>query len=306
VVLRRSSLLSLNVGTAKYILKHDGIRGMYRGLGPTILGYLPTWAIYFSVYDGIKNHLVESDDEGRQGEHPFRESWGSHIFAAMSAGATGTIVTSPLWVIKTRFMTQPQNEVRYRHTLDAFVRIYQTEGTRAFYRGLLPSLMGVTHVAVQFPLYEHFKKWFAEREHTRVTELSSHAILLCSSISKMIASIVTYPHEVVRTRLQIQRRPIFLTSSSSSPQPPLRPSPYSHAPPTSSMSQDRQPPPPQSQQRPYRGMIRTTMKIVRDEGWKGLYKGLSINLVRTVPNSAVTLLTYELLMRQLARPKAPS
>lgn len=37
---------------------------MYRGLGPTILGYLPTWAIYFSVYDGIKYHLADPDAEG--------------------------------------------------------------------------------------------------------------------------------------------------------------------------------------------------------------------------------------------------
>ena len=39
------------------------------------------------------------------------------------------------------------------------------------------------------------------------------------------------------------------------------------------------------------GVIRTTKSIVINEGWRGLYKGLSINLVRTVPNSAVTMLT---------------
>lgn len=47
----------------------------------------------------------------------------------------------------------------YRHTGDAFVQIYRTEGLRGFYRGLLPSLFGVSHVAVQFPLYESFKSW---------------------------------------------------------------------------------------------------------------------------------------------------
>jgi len=47
----------------------------------------------------------------------------------------------------------------YRHTGDAFVQIYKTEGIRGFYRGLLPSLFGVSHVAVQFPLYESFKSW---------------------------------------------------------------------------------------------------------------------------------------------------
>jgi solute carrier family 25 folate transporter 32 len=40
------------------------------------------------------------------------------------------------------------------------------------------------------------------------------------------------------------------------------------------------------------GIISTTKKMVMTEGWKSLYKGLSINLIRTVPNSAVTMLTY--------------
>jgi solute carrier family 25 folate transporter 32 len=42
------------VGTARTIWKEDGVRGMYRGLGPMLLGYLPTWAVYMSVYDMSK------------------------------------------------------------------------------------------------------------------------------------------------------------------------------------------------------------------------------------------------------------
>jgi len=44
------------VGTAKTIIQQDGIRGMYRGLGPMLLGYLPTWAVYMSVYDISKQY----------------------------------------------------------------------------------------------------------------------------------------------------------------------------------------------------------------------------------------------------------
>ena len=60
--------------------------------------------------------------------------------------------------------------MRYRHTFDAAWTIYETEGLRAFYRGLLPSLIGITHVAVQFPLYEWLKKW--AREHTLPFQLT--------------------------------------------------------------------------------------------------------------------------------------
>ena len=45
------------VGTARVIWREDGMRGMYRGLGPMLLGYLPTWAVYMSVYDASKDYF---------------------------------------------------------------------------------------------------------------------------------------------------------------------------------------------------------------------------------------------------------
>lgn len=38
------------VGTGRIIWRRRGLRGMYRGLGPTVLAYVPRWAIYFTVY----------------------------------------------------------------------------------------------------------------------------------------------------------------------------------------------------------------------------------------------------------------
>lgn len=93
----------------------------------------------------------------------------------------------------------------------------------------------------------------------------------------MTASIATYPHEVVRTRLQTQRRPLLDESSSDG----------------------------MVKSHPRGGIIYTTRKLIRKEGWASLYKGLSINLIRTVPNSAVTMLTYELLMRYLSTIRTP-
>ena len=270
--------------TVKNILRENGIRGLYRGLGPTLLGYLPTWAIYFTVYDTIKLRFggpreLQPDEMERlypaaqvkgyqpvMREHP----WSLHLLSAMTAGATSTMCTTPLWFLKTRIQTQTMEDIKYRHTLDAALTIYRTEGLRAFYRGLVPSLLGIFHVAVQFPLYEQLKMW--ARAHGDPDQpLTTQTILLCSAISKMTASIATYPHEVVRTRLQTQRRPL-----------------------ADDMSSDGM-----VKQHVRRGVIYTTRRLIQKEGWSSLYRGLSINLFRTVPNSAVTMLTYELLMQHL-------
>ncbi len=85
--------------TVKQIWEDDGFRGFYRGLGPTIFGYLPTWAIYFTVYDLAKERLSTNSPDGG-GEVQFF----GHILSAMAAGAASTFSTSPLWVVKTRFM----------------------------------------------------------------------------------------------------------------------------------------------------------------------------------------------------------
>lgn len=245
-------------GTVRQILQHEGIRGLYRGLAPTIYGYLPTWAIYFTVYDRVKAELSLRRNGSQKAQDPV-----THVIAAMAGGASGTIVTNPLWVIKTRFMTQSLEPGRhpYRHTIDAVRQIYRNEGLSAFYKGLVPSLFGIAHVAVQFPLYERFKSWYGSDPD----DLASSQILLCSAGSKAIASVTTYPHEVVRTRLQIQRNGGAAAGGPSA-------------------------------NRNLLGIIRD---IAAERGFRGFYRGLTVNLFRTVPASALTILTYELLMRNL-------
>jgi hypothetical protein len=39
------------------LLREEGVFAMYRGLTPTILALLPSWAIYFPVYEHMKRRL---------------------------------------------------------------------------------------------------------------------------------------------------------------------------------------------------------------------------------------------------------
>lgn len=87
--------------------------------------------------------------------------------------------------------TQSREEQRYKHTLDAAITIYRTEGWRAFFRGLFPSLLGITHVAVQFPLYEFLKSHFS----THAVSLDIFNLLLTSIVlHQATATPKDFPH----------------------------------------------------------------------------------------------------------------
>ena len=43
----------------------------------------------------------------------------------------------------------------------------------------------------------------------------------------------------------------------------------------------------------YRTFVGTLRTVVREEGWRGLYRGLGTHYIRQVPNSCIMIGTYE-------------
>lgn len=277
-------------GTLNTIFKDEGIKGLYRGLFPIVLGYFPTWMIYFTVYEKAKNVYpkIFSNHYGHDNHNEFL----IHSLSAFTAGSVSTSITNPIWVVKTRLMLQTgdgkisfnntnSNSTAatttsqflknnyYKSTLDAFHKMYKNEGFLVFYSGLVPSLFGLFHVAIHFPVYEKLKKFLkCDNFKTQSSEeINSHSnnlirLITASSLSKMCASTLTYPHEILRTRMQISS---FNKNHSQS------------------------------------GLINTILNIYKKEGLIGFYQGFTTNLARTVPASAVTLVSFEYISRYLTK-----
>ncbi|XP_071723836.1 LOW QUALITY PROTEIN: nicotinamide adenine dinucleotide transporter 2, mitochondrial-like [Rutidosis leptorrhynchoides] len=254
---------SIIVTSLQGIVRKEGIRGLYRGLSPTILALLPNWAVYFAVYEQLKSLLKSHEDKGQL-------SLGANMVAASGAGAATAVATNPLWVVKTRLQTQGMRPdvVPYKSMFSAFRRITHEEGLRGLYSGILPSLAGVSHVAIQFPAYEQIKSYIAKKENTTVDKLKPTDVAIASSISKVFASILTYPHDVIRSKLQEQ-------------------------------GQNR------NSKVQYAGVIDCIKKVSRKEGLPGFYHGCATNLLRTTPSAVITFTSYEMILRFLQRATLP-
>lgn len=188
--------------TTRRVLAKEGIVGLYRGLGLTMMGLMPTWAVYWASYSYLKSLQVGAFNLKQ-------DSVLTHLLAAMGAGVATTISTSPIWVVKTRLQTQSLKlnaaHTKYHDVPHAVMTIVKQEGISAFFRGVFPSLLGVSHVCVQFPLYEHLKLVLAERGNKSTQELSFIELICASMISKVVASTAAFPHEVLRVRQQVER-----------------------------------------------------------------------------------------------------
>ncbi|KAL4873136.1 hypothetical protein BDV12DRAFT_160440 [Aspergillus spectabilis] len=286
------------LGTGRVIWREDGIRGLYQGLGPMLLGYLPTWAVYLAVYDRSREYFYETTDSW----------WLSRGYASVTAGACSTIVTNPIWVIKTRLMSQSLRSNtegfrapwQYSGTWDAARKMYKTEGFRSFYSGLTPALLGLTHVAIQFPLYEYLKMTFTGYsigEHPDNGNSHWIGISCATFLSKICASTVTYPHEVLRTRLQTQQR----TQPSASPEEITFRGGLGH--PDGSRSASGASSDGMANKPRYAGVIRTCQTILKEEGWRAFYSGIGTNLFRAIPAAMTTMLTYEYLRKLIGHMK---
>ncbi|QIW98363.1 hypothetical protein AMS68_003881 [Peltaster fructicola] len=172
------------------------VRAFYRGLMPNMIGNSVSWALYFMWYGNIKD-LVRST----RGSTQLTSS--DYFIASGLSGILTAIFTNPIWVIKTRMLSTARDAPgAYRSISHGTKELFKREGVRGFYRGLLPSLFGVSHGAIQFMAYEQLKNHWALSRPGGKDGLTNLDYLNLSAVSKMFAGSITYPYQVVRARLQ--------------------------------------------------------------------------------------------------------
>ena len=143
--------------------------------------------------------------------------------------------------------------------MDCIRQTVRAEGIKGLYRGLSASYLGVTESTLQWVLYERMKSYLSVRE-ARIAALGKTPTIWDETLNwtgkvgaagtaKFFAALVTYPHEVIRTR--------------------LRQAPQANG------------------QMKYHGILHCFRTIWREEGMASLYGGLTPHMLRVVPSAAI-------------------
>ena len=170
------------------VVSQDSLRGLWRGLAPSLVRTVPGVGLYFSSMHHMKTSLCEGPPSAIQS-----------AMIGCTARAFAASVMIPFTVIKTRFESRVYN---YSSTAHALGSILQAEGLRGLARGLGPTLVrDVPFSGLYLMFYEQLKTWVPE-EVTR-TQTSAAVHFSCGLVAGLLASLVTQPADVIKTRLQL-------------------------------------------------------------------------------------------------------
>ncbi|KAF4318031.1 hypothetical protein BBO99_00007688 [Phytophthora kernoviae] len=258
------------------VLKNEGALAFWKGNGASVLHRFPYSAVNFFTFEMVKNGIIAQN-------HPAftNNSWTTMFASGALAGATATVACYPIDLIRTRLATQLNTDIRYTGIRHAVQRISTEEGFLGLYRGMGATLMvTVPNLAINFTLYESLKEYAREFRRSQVlagltgidreeaaerhesTHLGVADTLCCGGAAGIASSLVTFPIDVVRRRLQISA--IHAESAG------IKPTPSGIA-----------------------------SELFQTQGISGFYRGLTPELMKVVPMVGITFGTFERLKQLL-------
>ncbi|TRY82500.1 hypothetical protein DNTS_013818 [Danionella cerebrum] len=189
-----------------------------------------------------------------------------HMSSAGFAAFITNSLMNPVWMVKTRM--QLERKARGEKKMNAFQctrYVYSTEGMRGFYRGLTASYAGISETMICFLIYETLKKYMAQRRFPTTDAASEKGASDFLGLMFAAAFAKGCASCIAYPHEVIRTR---LREEGSK----------------------------------YKYFCQTARLVAVEEGYAAFYRGLIPQLIRQIPNTAIVLSTYELIVHLLAEP----
>ncbi|XP_043704764.1 solute carrier family 25 member 44-like [Telopea speciosissima] len=281
-------------GMAFAILRHEGIRGLYRGFGTSLMGTVPARALYMTALEVTKSSVGTATV--RLGIPEPTAATIANAAAGVSAAMAAQFVWTPIDVVSQRLMVQgcsgnPNSPnlslCKYRGGIDAFRKILNADGLRGLYRGFgLSILTYAPSNAVWWASYCmaqrlvwggfgcHFCKRYEDSKDSNSSSSSSVSLRpdaktvvavqgVSAAMAGGVSALITMPLDTIKTRLQV------LDAKENGNRPPT--------------------------------IGQTVRNLVKEGGWTACYRGLGPRWVSMSMSATTMITTYEFLKRLSAK-----
>ncbi|KAE9572352.1 Calcium-binding mitochondrial carrier [Colletotrichum fructicola] len=244
----------------KDLWKAGGIRSLFAGNGLNVIKIMPESAIKFGSYEAAKRTLAKLEGHN----DPKQINGCSKFVSGGVAGMVAQFCVYPLDTLKFRLQTSTVQGGLTGNALvlDTAKKMWQAGGMRSAYRGVTMGLMGMfPYSAIDMGTFEFlktsYKRYMSKYRGIHEEDVKPGNIMtgLIGATSGAFGASVVYPLNVLRTRLQTQGTVMHPAT--------------------------------------YTGIWDVAHKTLKNEGMRGMYKGLTPNLLKVAPALSITWIVYE-------------
>ena len=259
---RMKILFQVQKGTTNTNMRHllsslitnEGPLSMWKGNSAAVIRVIPYTALQFTAFEHFSVILSSRQQSPSDIDKTMRA-----IGAGSMAGCVACALTYPLDMVRARMALQNEGlaATRYTGVFNAVTSVARSEGPRALYRGISPTLGGVApYTGLKFGCYGFLKSFACTLMGVESEELPAWARAAAGAMAGSVALTFVYPFDVVRRRFQTHPGP----------------EPYAES------------------------VVAAFCNIWKQEGVvRGLYRGLSLNYLKTIPNVAIYMSLYDVI-----------
>ncbi|KAF2075106.1 hypothetical protein CYY_003583 [Polysphondylium violaceum] len=173
----------------KKVVRNEGFLGLYKGLGPQMIGVAPEKAIKLTVNDLLRDLFGDKS----KGEIYFP----LEVLAGGFAGMSQVCVTNPLEIVKIRL------QVHSSGPKIGAIQVIRELGLSGLYKGSGACLLrDIPFSAIYFPTYAKMKTILADENG----KLGATDLLIAGAVAGIPAASLVTPADVIKTRLQVKAK----------------------------------------------------------------------------------------------------
>ncbi|GLV44943.1 uncharacterized protein CBL_14485 [Carabus blaptoides fortunei] len=171
------------------IIQQEHVRGLWRGMTPSIARCVPGVGLYFSSLSWLKKE--------------FSVNGNLTALQSITLGATARSISGalliPVTVVKTRFESGVYS---YTSVTEALKQIHKTEGFRGLSAGLLPTLFRDAPFSGLYLMFYTQTKQALPKDLLQ-SQYAAPINFTCGIAAGILASVVTQPADVLKTKMQL-------------------------------------------------------------------------------------------------------